>query len=584
MVEAADLAGRDVGVVRAGQVAGFGRAQEAKAVRQDFQHAVGGDAVTVAGQHLQQGKDDVLLAGAGDAFGDLQLLGDFQQLLRRHALEVAQRVDREALGHVGMRARHEGLLLAAVVGHAIVAEAVVAVTVAAVAETVAAVALTLSLALLAVLVVRVLALVLATPLVILLARLAGFAALTTFAAATAGRGLGGGRARRRGCRRRHRARWRWRLDDASTRACVEAERAMNRALHGSCHVPVAAIAQWQGNDLHLQGLVGSASDGRAVRAEAVGPASDPDALGQRCRPLAGNLVPPVGCSCRPAAGTTERRTGAFGARCLFELVDHVHRGQRVGLALVLGHVTVVTRLPAGFQRQVLVHAHRDTEVILAEGVVRTGFDQQGVDQVGVVGQRVLQVEQAATDHAGTGAVVLGAVGAAHTGADLRVEGEALGVPQAGAVAQAERTLAVVGGEVVALGTHRRGQLAVLAQLQRAAGAAGVAVGGGVVATGGGAVVGGLGHLRARAQAEQVHAVHPVAIGVAQAQAAIEAFGAAVAACRCEAELAAAAAPRRGHRRQFGGILCIRERRAQQQGNQQGHAQGHRGFSEAVNSR
>jgi hydroxymethylbilane synthase len=61
---------------------------------------------------------------------------------------------------------------------------------------------------------------------------------------------------------------------------VEAERAMNRALHGSCHVPVAAIAQ-QGDDLHLQGLVGSASDGRAVRAEAVGPASDPEALGQR---------------------------------------------------------------------------------------------------------------------------------------------------------------------------------------------------------------------------------------------------------------------------------------------------------------
>ncbi len=71
------------------------------------------------------------------------------------------------------------------------------------------------------------------------------------------------------------------LDDAATRACVEAERAMNRALHGSCHVPVAAIAQWQGGDLHLQGLVGSASDGRAVRAEAVGPASDPEALGRQ---------------------------------------------------------------------------------------------------------------------------------------------------------------------------------------------------------------------------------------------------------------------------------------------------------------
>ncbi|MCI1121723.1 hydroxymethylbilane synthase [Stenotrophomonas geniculata] len=71
------------------------------------------------------------------------------------------------------------------------------------------------------------------------------------------------------------------LDDTATRACVEAERAMNRALHGSCHVPVAAIAQWQGDDLHLQGLVGSASDGRAVRAEAVGPANAPEALGRR---------------------------------------------------------------------------------------------------------------------------------------------------------------------------------------------------------------------------------------------------------------------------------------------------------------
>lgn len=75
------------------------------------------------------------------------------------------------------------------------------------------------------------------------------------------------------------------LDDAATRACVEAERAMNRALHGSCHVPVAAIAQWQGDDLHLQGLVGSASDGRAVRAEAVGPANDPEGLGQRVAKL-----------------------------------------------------------------------------------------------------------------------------------------------------------------------------------------------------------------------------------------------------------------------------------------------------------
>lgn len=71
------------------------------------------------------------------------------------------------------------------------------------------------------------------------------------------------------------------LDDADTRACVEAERAMNRALHGSCHVPVAGFAQWEGEDLFLQGLVGGVADGRLVRAEARGPASDPEGLGQR---------------------------------------------------------------------------------------------------------------------------------------------------------------------------------------------------------------------------------------------------------------------------------------------------------------
>ncbi|MOA26682.1 hypothetical protein D3C78_1474940 [compost metagenome] len=123
-----------------------------------------------------------------------------------------------------------------------------------------------------------------------------------------------------------------------------------------------------------------------------------------------------------------------------------------------------------------------------------------------------------------------------------------------------------------------------AQLQRAASTAGVAVGGGVVAAGGGAVVAGLDHLGAGAQAEQVHAVHPVAIGVAQAQAAVEALGAAVATCRREAEFATTATPRRGHCCQFGGILRIRQRGAEQQGDQQGHAQGHRGFSEAIGSR
>ncbi len=67
------------------------------------------------------------------------------------------------------------------------------------------------------------------------------------------------------------------LDDAGTRRCVETERAMNLALHGSCHVPVAAFAQAQGERFYLQGLVGDAATGRLVRAEAIGDA--PQQLG-----------------------------------------------------------------------------------------------------------------------------------------------------------------------------------------------------------------------------------------------------------------------------------------------------------------
>ncbi|MCD9033895.1 hydroxymethylbilane synthase [Luteimonas sp. Y-2-2-4F] len=70
------------------------------------------------------------------------------------------------------------------------------------------------------------------------------------------------------------------LEDADTRTCVEAERAMNRTLHGSCHVPVAALAALDGERLHLRGLVGRAEDGAAVRAEAAGERAAPQALGE----------------------------------------------------------------------------------------------------------------------------------------------------------------------------------------------------------------------------------------------------------------------------------------------------------------
>ena len=70
------------------------------------------------------------------------------------------------------------------------------------------------------------------------------------------------------------------LDDAATRTCVEAERAMNRALHGSCHVPVAAFAQRDGDALVLSGLVGSAAEGQVIRADGRGPLDEPEGLGR----------------------------------------------------------------------------------------------------------------------------------------------------------------------------------------------------------------------------------------------------------------------------------------------------------------
>src|SRR5690554_1613641 len=84
------------------------------------------------------------------------------------------------------------------------------------------------------------------------------------------------------------------LDDARTRRCVEAERAMNRVLHGSCHVPVAAFAEEAGAGLRLLGMVGGAKDGRAVRVEVEG--MDPDTLGREAarRLLAGGAAELLG--------------------------------------------------------------------------------------------------------------------------------------------------------------------------------------------------------------------------------------------------------------------------------------------------
>jgi len=70
------------------------------------------------------------------------------------------------------------------------------------------------------------------------------------------------------------------LDDADTRLTVTAERAMNQALGGSCIVPVAAWCVLGERGLHLRGMVGDASTGQLLHAEATRVDDDAVALGQ----------------------------------------------------------------------------------------------------------------------------------------------------------------------------------------------------------------------------------------------------------------------------------------------------------------
>ena len=67
------------------------------------------------------------------------------------------------------------------------------------------------------------------------------------------------------------------LQDASTAACVRAERAVSRALGGSCTIPLGAYAESEGGRIRLRALVASPDGRRVVRADAVG--DDPERLG-----------------------------------------------------------------------------------------------------------------------------------------------------------------------------------------------------------------------------------------------------------------------------------------------------------------
>ena len=69
------------------------------------------------------------------------------------------------------------------------------------------------------------------------------------------------------------------LNDPDTAACVRAERAVSRALAGSCEVPLGAFAEIRGGNLCLRGFVASPDGTRVAQAELSGDCGDPEALG-----------------------------------------------------------------------------------------------------------------------------------------------------------------------------------------------------------------------------------------------------------------------------------------------------------------
>jgi len=76
------------------------------------------------------------------------------------------------------------------------------------------------------------------------------------------------------------------LNHRATELAVRAERAVSRALGGSCQLPLAAYASVTGSTLELRGLVANPDGKTVVKAAVSGPSASPEDLGAR---LAGEL-------------------------------------------------------------------------------------------------------------------------------------------------------------------------------------------------------------------------------------------------------------------------------------------------------
>jgi len=71
------------------------------------------------------------------------------------------------------------------------------------------------------------------------------------------------------------------LHHPDTAACVLAERALSRALAGSCQVPLGGFAEVRGGKLRLRGFVASPDGKRMTNSELTGDIANPEALGNK---------------------------------------------------------------------------------------------------------------------------------------------------------------------------------------------------------------------------------------------------------------------------------------------------------------
>jgi hydroxymethylbilane synthase len=70
------------------------------------------------------------------------------------------------------------------------------------------------------------------------------------------------------------------LHDSSSAACAAAERAMLAALDGSCHTPIAGLAEIEGERLTIEGLLLTADGRSEIRLQRAGDVADADGIGR----------------------------------------------------------------------------------------------------------------------------------------------------------------------------------------------------------------------------------------------------------------------------------------------------------------